>query len=218
MKKLTLDLTDYGIYFIILLGSGIFGNVLHDIIMSTTNESLVFPLGAVCVVGIAIIYFIATGWFSDRLEFNLRVSMGCTRKEYFFCRVVNMLVKVVITMATLLMIYYIEILKFKIFYPGYEIDFEVDKFFNFPMLFVFLISVAMLSFLMSVIIMKIGKAAFWVFWGIYMLSIASGKYIIPAIVKVVSAEQIYVVVGMLVLSLAAVVVSKILVMKQAVTL
>ena len=218
MKKLTLDLTDYGIYFIILLGSGIFGNVIHDIVMSASNETLVFPLGSVLVAGIALIYFVATGWFSDRLEFNLRVSMGCTRREYFFCRVVNLLVKVVITMVTLLFVYFIEILKFKIFYSGYGIDFEVDKFFNFPMLFIFFIFVAMLSLLMSVIIMKVGRIAFWVFWGIYMLCVASGKYILPVIVKVVSAKQIYAVVGMLVLALAATVVSKILVVKQAVTM
>lgn len=172
MKGLNLDFKSLKIYIIVLFSVMIFGNAMHDIILFFTRaeeDSTVFPLATVLMIGVIFGYMIYYGGIADAGRFNLMISMGCTRREYFSIRIAELALEVLVGYVASFCCNTFEKWKFIRFYKEIPVELDISVFFSLKYAVPVFLFLAAVSFTASICIMKYGVKAFWGLYIVFMV-------------------------------------------------
>ena len=131
------------------------GNIVHEVIMreeiarhiADPEEISTFPLGTLMaiIVSLMLMVFVSFQVFSS--HFNLEISMGCTRKEFFLHELVNQVVRIGFGLLLLNILYRLETWKLKAWYGQYVCEMDMSWFFDWKIqlpLFVFLLGLILM--------------------------------------------------------------------------
>lgn len=153
---------------VLIIGSGLIGAVLFQIIMRTDKSITSYvSLGTLIGCMIAVIYtFIMSAGMP--IYFNLEVSMGCTRKEFFLTYFAVCVMENIFALIFLAILCRIENTIYARVYPALS-----GKINLLPYLFKFgipaAIGLVIVGGLCGTLVMRFGKKAFWIIWGLWMV-------------------------------------------------
>lgn len=152
---------------VLMIGSSLIGAVLFQIIVRADKSvTSYFALGTFigCMMLIIYAFVMAAG---VAVYFNTEVSMGCTRKEFFMSYFAVCVIGNIFAVILLVLICRAETTIYDRIYPalGREIDLL-------PYLLRFgipaAIGLVVVGVLCGTLVMRFGKKAFWIIWGLWM--------------------------------------------------
>lgn len=180
LKKQFRVLMDEIIFFyLLILGGSLIGIVLLQILIRVDGSiDTYFPLGTLLGAIVFCIYAFLVTVTGFRQYFNMEISMGCTRKNFFFS---YFAVSVLSNLAGVLLVLVIgraEGMLYTVLYPYMAMDKEIDILsyigrFGIPVS----LAIAMVGVFCSAMILRFGRKAFWVFWMIWMIGCIGGPQI-----------------------------------------
>ncbi len=164
-----------------ILGEWIFGLVLHYIMVRMdASITTYFPMGTTVAVIGAVISTGLMGVLQIGIYFNMEISMGCTRKEYFVSYYITSLVLEIFRMGMIILLNLAERRLQRLIYTNMES--EVDFL---PQIlkwgFIVVIALCFLSGFCGTLLLRYGKKAFWVLWCVWMF----GCLVLPRIPYIV---------------------------------
>lgn len=166
---------------VIIWGSGILGQVLFYIIMRTEmDETTCFAMGTMFAAIFFVIFTTITAGMSVGIYFNVEISLGNTRKKFFWTYYIYYVVYFLIGAVEILVLNIMENHVLTILYPGLENEINFVPYlikFGVPAAIVFPI----LSMLFGLAIVKFGTKAFCVLWVIWMFGCLGVPRIIEAV-------------------------------------
>lgn len=170
-KTVKLKLDELMLYVVFVLGGFLFGSILLAIISHFEKGSdnySVFPLGtlfAMLIVGL-VSFFI--GMFGQYQSFNCFISFGKTRKCFFVCDLTVNFIWYLLTGILIIGLYYLEGGMLQIFYADYPREL---MFHGWKLVWAVLtaaLALVVLRVFFGSVIMRFGKKALWVIWGLWM--------------------------------------------------
>lgn len=167
----------YQMLVIMLIGE-VFGIVLVRIIMSVdpTVEGYAV-LGVFIAMLLGMLVTVISCIFSYGAKFNLAVSLGCTRKEFFFAHWTGTILLVLIEIAALLIFGLLETGLGKIMYANTFLSEELNPLpylMNDKVIIALLLFVPAIGIFVGSLLMKFQMKAFWVLWGVWMILFLGG--------------------------------------------
>lgn len=159
--------------FILVLGGGLFGTMLFEIIMRLTVASeenpttfeMAFLMGLVVYVIVSFIWGIA---YTEQY-FNNIVGMGRTRKSFFIGYTLTTLLTAFSGIIALYLIYITEHLRLRLWWSEYPCETNFAVFFT-PAIFCWIaVMLCILQEFWGFLILRFGKKAFWALWAICMI-------------------------------------------------
>ena len=158
--------------FILVLGGGIFGTVLFELIMrldevndeAPTTFEMSFLMG---LLTIAIIIFVYAMKGAER-EFNNTIGMGRTRKGFIIGHFIVSLLTNLLCILALEIIYVCEQLRLDAWWSQYPCETHFSTTFSLPLLFFLAVVLSMVQEYMGFLIIRFGKKAFWGIWALWM--------------------------------------------------
>lgn len=214
--------------FVLLLAFGvIFGNVIHEVVLlvDKSDDITVFPLGTFMVLVFIFGFVLYIGSIADVTRFNLLISQGCTRHEYFYGRVIENVVEIVLGIGIAYGCNRYEMWKFKTFYKDIPVELDISDLFKFKFIVPALLLVSAIAFTASVCIMKFGVKAQWSLWFIFMFICAGVPRLMEEVTKHMNTEKIlanlelfqYTIIGIVVIiSIGLLVIDRLVILKQEV--
>lgn len=153
------------------IGLFLFGSLLHDAILHFFPEpdTTVFPLGSFLTILIMVLISVLAAGSRMLSRFNMEISMGATRKEFFVGCVAQMVLLNAINGILLLVLSKMEAYKLQRFYPDYEVELEIEAVVQPMIVFCLAIVLVSLSIFFMAFILRLGKNGFWAIWGLYMV-------------------------------------------------
>lgn len=151
-----------------------FGIILHDIIVHADignheAEITVFPLGAVvAIVGLFLGLFFS-GATSMCQRFDLVIGLGGSRKEFFLERAIFNGASSALCVVVYVALAGLEKMRLDRVWGQYPLEFDIMPFLTATNMAVVVIAISGASLFLAAIIMRFGKAGFWVIWAIYMI-------------------------------------------------
>lgn len=107
--------------FSVLIGAFLFGSIMHEIIVATTGADDVFPFGCFMMLfGLVGLGFFAN-WQEEIIQFQLSVSMGCTRKKFFVSYAVQYFLLMLIDWIVAFLLQELEMFRLRMMYPDYPV-------------------------------------------------------------------------------------------------
>lgn len=168
---------DFLLLLVITMGAFLLGNIMHDVIMKLTaakdlangGEVTTFPLGTMlgAMAMMFTILFSSLQVLASR--FDMSVSMGATRKEFFLNELVNQLVRIASTILILAIGSRLEMFKVAKMYPNFPLDVDLSFLFSWKILPIAILVVLGLTFLIGAAFLKFHKHALVFFWILYMV-------------------------------------------------
>lgn len=152
----------------------IIGGVLHDVIVGFetvrgAEDITVFPLATLLGIIGYFAFTLLAGSVSMTQDFDMIVGLGGTRKEFFAKRLIEIVIANAICVATILILAYLERIKFMHFWTQYELEFDILPYLSMKNMSIAILMTTGLVFIISSIILKFGKTGFWVLWVLYMI-------------------------------------------------
>ena len=160
---------------LVMLGMYVFGMILHDFLLLGDDE----VTGVLCIgsmmamIALGMMMFFFSGIHMVQI-FNYAVAMGRTRKRtfpmYLLATFVTYMVLGIFTTALNIL----EVLRLRLLFPGLEIENFVEPVLQVPYLLAFALAGTAFGVLMGASISRFGKAAFWVWWVLFMAACIGG--------------------------------------------
>lgn len=153
----------------LILGAAVFGQILLAFIMYSEPTVTYIPVGTIMAAIAAVLYVGIMVITQIRVQFHIQVSMGCIRTRFFVTYFLLSFAAGVLSWLLVLAVGYIENILNPIWYPG--LGNELDMM---PYLIKWGIPAAALTTVIGgfcgVLIMRFGKVAGWILWGIWMFA------------------------------------------------
>lgn len=155
---------------VFVLGSSLIGFLVMYVLLLYPDKETVsyFPLGTVlgCLVSAIYCFTMAVGM---QTYFNIEISMGCTRKEFFWSYFAVTVIGNIFCILFLMGICTVENTIYAAAYPNLRNEINII-----PYLFKFGIpaaaGVSMIGVFCCALLMKFGRKAFWILWFLWMFS------------------------------------------------
>ena len=172
---------------IAMLAGGIFGIIVTMCFMKfldTASSEGYITLGSFIALWIGICMTAFTNFFSFPQKFNLAVSMGCTRKNFFLC---YWIVNTLFTAAEILFVMGLAFAETGLGRILYADSFLMDDINLIPVLADYRVVTSILLFvpifgmLLGILYLKFQVKAFWALWAFWMLFSLTGSKISKAI-------------------------------------
>lgn len=162
---------------ILVLEAGffLFGEVILGIVIYGLGEKeSVFPLGTLLALFVPIFVMVFIGMSSLPLYFNTAVGMGAVRR-HMVPAMLGISLLIDITAAwTAYLFYYLEQWIFGMFYAGIEVEMDLQFVFRWKYILPACLAVVGINALTGALFLKFGKAAFTVFWILWMVVFIGG--------------------------------------------
>lgn len=151
-----------------IFGSGLAGMVLHYIMVRTEDNTMTsFPLGTLLAMMILVIVGLITSGMSVGAYFNVEISMGSTRKHFFWTYYLFYVIYYLLSVGVLAIFNGMENYLLTVLYPTLE-----NEIILLPYIwkYGFFVAVAMpiLSILFGMLMLRFGNKVFWVLWALWM--------------------------------------------------
>lgn len=165
---------------IVMLGMFVFGMILHDVILTSGDEvTSVFCMGSfMAAIVLVMMMFFFAGMHMVQI-FNYAVAMGQTRKRTYPLYALAAFGTFLILGILLKLLNVLEIWRLKHMFPGLEIEHFMDVILEFKYIFVIALVGTAFGVLLGASISRFGKAAFWVWWVLFMAVCIGGPRLIP---------------------------------------
>lgn len=164
-------------------GLGIVGIILYQIILGTDKvDGPYVPLGTIIAAATALIMILALIMSAFGLYFNTEISMGCTRRRFFFSFFFVALVTGMAGYGLVLLVHLLENALNGALHP--ELTREVEMM---PYLLrwgapAVLLSVVWSMFL-ATLVLRFGKKAYWLLWAVWMILCIGFPRVVEAIAE-----------------------------------
>lgn len=167
---------------LIILGGGLFGTVLFELIMRLeevhdelpTTFEMAFFIAFVCYI----VNFFGYGISGVNQSFNQVVGMGCTRKNFFIGHSLTCLINSLVGAATLMLVYVTEHWRLRAWWGAYPCETDFLSFATPGIVCFIVLALAVFQLFVSFVMLRFEKKAFWVFWALWMF----GCLVVPRIV------------------------------------
>lgn len=171
-------------FYLLIFGGSLFGIILLQIIMRTEGGTAdYFPLGTFMGMIVFFAYGFIVAVVGFRQYFNMEISMGCTRKNFFLSYFIISVLSNLAGVLLVLGICKVESMMYKALYPDIAMGrardflFFISRF-GVPAAF----ALAMVGIFCSAMLLRFGRKAYWVFWAVWMLGFVGGPQIHEAAV------------------------------------
>ena len=172
-------------YIAVLTGGGIFGILIVFCVMIFAGEGEGYAkIGAVLALVFGIILLFFGGIFSVQGEFNVAISMGKTRKYFVPARYLGQVLNVLVMLAVVMLIKWLEGFVYSAVYPQAVCEFDIDPLLhNVGALMGIIFGAPALVLLFGALLMRFSAQFFWVFWALWMVLFVGGPRIMNAVSK-----------------------------------
>lgn len=179
-KQMRIQSSDMRWMFLILLGSIIFGKILFVVIQHFDHEvDTYFPLGTIMGILVLVIVNGILVMVGISIYFNTQVSMGCTRKDFFISFYASEILWSVAGLAMLILFNVLDDKLSALMYPQMKNEIILLPYllkWGLPVA----VAVILVGGLCGALVMRFGRIAFWVLWGIWMVGCVLGPQIADA--------------------------------------
>lgn len=152
---------------------GIWGSLLMLFIekvgMANEEKPMWFLLGTVMAFIGCVMLGIIMGMISYGQSFNMMVTMGRTRKEFYIANFVSSIINNLLGLAAILLFAALERGFGRLVYGGAEYKPIEGFLFDFRVIIAYVLGMAVLRVLLGALFLRFGNKLMWVFWGICML-------------------------------------------------
>lgn len=153
----------------LIFGAGIFGVALFGVIALLDAETVsYFPVGTLMALIAALMYEMISPMTNLRNTFDVEVSMGCTRKQFFISYCVINIVSMLLCVACIVFLNLGERFLYSQIYVHMEEEFDL-----FPYLLKWgplaVVVIPVLAGFCGALMQRFGKTAFWILWAIWMV-------------------------------------------------
>lgn len=154
---------------ILIFGAGIFGIALFGVIALLDAETVsYFPLGTLMAMIAALLYEMIMPMANLGNTFDVEVSMGCTRKQFFISYCVINIVSMLLCVACIMCLNLGERFLYRQIYVHMEEEIDL-----FPYLLRWglpaAVVIPVLAGFCGSLMQKFGRTAFWILWAIWMV-------------------------------------------------
>lgn len=174
-----------------MIGLFVFGSVLHDILVVSGDEvDSVFCMGSfMATIVVALIMFFFAGTHMAQ-TFHYAVALGQTRKRTYPMYVIAAFGTFLVLVLLLKLLSVFEIWRLHVMYPGIEIESFVDVVLQLPYVLAFALVGTAVSVFFGATLSRFGKAAFWIWWVLYMILCIGVPRLIPLLTHNPAANQV----------------------------
>lgn len=154
---------------LVMLGMFVFGTILHDVILVSGDEvDSVFCMGSfMALIVMCMMMFFFAGIHMVQI-FNYAVAMGQTRKRTFPLYTIATFLTFAVLELLLKLMNVLEKWRLGLMFPGLEIEDFLEAVMDGKMLLAFALVGTAVGVLLGASISRFGKAAFWVWWVLFM--------------------------------------------------
>ena len=158
-----------------MLGMFVFGTILHDVILVSGDEvDSVFCMGSfMALIVLCMMMFFFAGIHMVQI-FNYAVAMGQTRKQTFPLYTIATFLTFAVLELILKLMNVLEKWRLGLMFPGLEIEDFLEEVIGFDALLAFALVGTAVGVLLGASISRFGKAAFWVWWVLFMVICIGG--------------------------------------------
>lgn len=185
-KQFYMRWDEIAVYFMLEIGSFVFGEVLLWIVVYVAGEKeSIFPIGTVIALFLPAFVMLFAGMSSFPMCFNTAVSMGATRRRIvpaIFC--VSLAMNLIVAWNAGLL-YQLEKWIFRMVYAGIQVEDDLGFLFRWKYILPACLVIVAVNALMGALFMKLGKAAYTIFWILWMVVFVGG----PRLWKLMQGEQ-----------------------------
>ncbi len=157
-------LLDYAIE----LGVFLIGFLIAIFAFGTGDATKMFPLGVCGALGAIAVTVIFTSIMSFSQQFNVAVTMGCTRKSFLGAYLGTTTVFMIVEFFTAYLLYQLERLVYTAAFPAKEFVDGPEMFFRPGILIFCLIATIVIKFFSGMLVLRFGRMGFFVLWIGYM--------------------------------------------------
>ena len=163
---------------LVMLGMYVFGTILHDVILVSGDEvDSVFCMGSfMALIVLCMMMFFFAGIHMVQI-FNYAVAMGQTRKRTFPLYTIATFLTFAVLELILKLMNVLEKWRLGLMFPGLEIEDFLEAVVDFKVLLAFALVGTAFGVLLGASISRFGKAAFWVWWVLFMIVCIGGPRI-----------------------------------------
>ncbi|MDD7642809.1 MAG: hypothetical protein PUK75_10125 [bacterium] len=160
---------------LVMLGMFVFGTILHDVILVSGDEvDSVFCMGSfMALIVMCMMMFFFAGIHMVQI-FNYAVAMGQTRKRTFPLYTIATFLTFAVLELILKLMNVLEKWRLGRMFPGLEIEDFLEEVIGFNALLAFALVGTAIGVLLGASISRFGKAAFWVWWVLFMVVCIGG--------------------------------------------
>lgn len=162
---------------ILLMEAGFFllGEILLGIVVYGLGEKeSIFPIGTLLALFVPVFVMLFVGMSSLPLYFNTAVGMGAVRRHVVPAMFSISLLTNVAAVWTAYLFYHLEQWIFGMLYAGIEVEMDLRFVFRWKYILPVCLAVVGVNALMGTLFLKFGKAAFTVFWIVWMVVFIGG--------------------------------------------
>lgn len=158
---------------IVSIAFGMLGSLLMLFIekvgMANEEKPEWFLLGTVMALVGCVMLGIITGMISYGQSFNMMVTMGRTRKEFYIANFVSSIINHLLGMTAILVFAVLERGFGGLVYREAEYKAIEGFLFDWRVIIAYVLGMAVLRTILGALFLKFGNKLMWVFWGIWML-------------------------------------------------
>lgn len=150
--------------------SGIVGMLIVSIAFAADQESTTVTAGGTFfALLIWAIVNAALGIAGYQNNFNLMVSLGCTRKDYMIAQIATVYLNMISEAVLIFLIYIIEKTMWRVIFPNKEYVKLVEYVFEHQILLAIILLVPAIRLFVGAAILRFGKIAYWLIWAVWMI-------------------------------------------------
>jgi len=131
------------------------------------DNSSIFMLGTAfsLMVMVFVSFFMGCTTFQT---YNLSITMGCTRKEFFISYYITTFIGILIQAVMVYIYYWLESLEIKFFYSEIMFEKGPEVILFSPYMLLLIIFISSLTMIMGTSVLRFGKKVYIVFWVLWM--------------------------------------------------
>ena len=179
-KQFQVQWKDYGIWgALIVTGVWFIGCIVFNIMLANKDETTYIELGTIMGCSVIIMMGIFTAMLQIRINFNIEVSMGCTRLRFFTSFYIVNVVMNALMVLLLILLCAAERGIYGMIFPGIKEEADIMRW-----ILRLAVSLAlagpMIGGFSGSLVMRFGQKAFWAVWAVWMLLCIGTPRIIDA--------------------------------------
>lgn len=132
------------------------------------DNSSIFMLGTAFSLMVMVFVSFFMGCTTFRQTYNLSITMGCTRKEFFISYYITTFIGILIQALMVYIYYWLENLEIKFFYSEIMFEKGPEVILFSPYMLLLIIFISALTMIMGTSVLRFGKKVYIVFWVLWM--------------------------------------------------
>jgi len=146
----------------IIIGAWIFGSILHDVIMKVSDETFSFPMATLFMFLGFLFLMIFSNWAEEVMQYNLSVSMGCTRRFFFCSYSIQLYLLSLIDVLVMLLLNRLDEFRVQAMFPNAELEVSLGFLFTPWLIFVLPLFALGIGLLMGGLGLRFGSNSRWI--------------------------------------------------------